>query len=43
MENNNNSVGNCRSIYKNGRPPTKDAYTQVWIKLINQIEKRKAI
>lgn len=43
MENPNNSIGNCCSVYKNGKLPTKEEYTQIWIKLINQIEKGKAI
>ena len=34
-----NSVNN---VYKNGRLPTKEEYTQVWIDMINKIERIKA-
>lgn len=34
---------NCRSIFKNGEVPTAEAYTKVWIDLINALEKRKAL
>ena len=30
------------NIFKNGRIPTKEEYTQAWIKVINQIERNKA-
>lgn len=33
----------CRSFFKNGRLPTVEEYTRVWIKLINEIEKRKYV
>ena len=30
------------NIFKNGRMPTKEEYTKLWIKIINQIEREKA-
>ena len=30
------------NIFKNGRMPTKEEYTKVWIDLINKIEREKA-
>ena len=30
------------NIFKNGKPPTKEEYTNLWIKLINQMERAKA-
>ena len=30
-----------KNIFKNGRMPTKEEYTKLWIKLINQIEREK--
>lgn len=35
----NNSVKN---VFKNGRTPTKEEYTKVWIDMINRIERQKA-
>lgn len=32
----------CKSIFKKGRKPSKQEYTQVWIDLINQIEHRNS-
>lgn len=29
------------NIFKNGRMPTKEEYTKLWIKIINQIEREK--
>lgn len=34
-----NSVTN---VFKNGRMPTREEYTNIWIKLINQMERSKA-
>lgn len=31
-----------RNVFKNGRYPTKDEYTQLWIRLINHLERLKA-
>lgn len=31
-----------RNVFKNGRYPTKEEYTRVWIHLINHIERLKA-
>ena len=34
----------CRSIFKNGdSAPEETTYTQIWIELINQIERAKAV
>lgn len=30
------------NVFKNGRMPTKEEYTNLWIKLINQMEREKA-
>lgn len=30
------------NIFKNGRMPTKEEYTKIWINLINEIERGKA-
>ncbi len=35
----NNAVKN---IFKNGRMPTHEEYTKLWIRMINQIEREKA-
>ena len=31
-----------QNIFKNGRMPTKEEYTKIWIDLINKIEREKA-
>ena len=31
-----------KNVYKNGRIPTKEEYTKIWIDLINKIEREKA-
>ena len=31
-----------KNIFKNGRMPTKEEYTRIWIDLINKIEREKA-
>ena len=30
-----------KNVFKNGRIPTKEEYTKVWIDLINKIEREK--
>ena len=30
------------NVFKNGRIPTKEEYTQIWIRMIKQIEQEKA-
>lgn len=30
------------NVFKNGRMPTKEEYTNLWIKIINQMEREKA-
>lgn len=30
-----------KNIFKYGRMPTKEEYTKLWIKIINQIEREK--
>ena len=30
-----------KNIFKNGTMPTKEEYTKLWIKIINQIEREK--
>ena len=31
-----------KNIFKNGKIPTREEYTSLWIKMINQIERKKA-
>ena len=31
-----------KNVFKNGRMPTNEEYTRIWIKMINQIEREKA-
>ena len=33
--------GTVKNVFKNGRMPTKEEYTKLWIKIINQIEREK--
>lgn len=42
MAEKNQSSDVVKNIYKNGRMPTKDEYTKLWVKMINQIERDKA-
>ena len=30
-----------KNIFKHGRIPTREEYTSLWIKMINQIERKK--
>ena len=32
-----------RNIFKNGMMPTKEEYTKLWIKIINEIEREKSV
>jgi len=39
-----NTDATCTSVFKNGDPaPTSENFTQVWIDLINQIERNKVL
>ena len=38
----NQPSGTVKNVFKNGRMPTKEEYTKVWIDLINKIEREKA-
>ena len=31
-----------KNVFKNGRKPTKEEYTKIWIDMINHIERLKA-
>ena len=31
-----------QNVFKNGQMPTREAYTKVWIEMINHIERLKA-
>lgn len=42
MEKTSDHTDAVRSVFKNGRPPTKEAYTKLWIRLINHSERLKA-
>ena len=33
----------CKSVFHNGAATTKEHYTQVWVRLINQLEKNKSV
>ena len=37
----NQSNGAVKNVFKNGKIPTKEEYTRIWIKMINQIEREK--
>lgn len=38
----NQPSGAVKNVFKNGKTPTKEEYTRIWIKMINQIEREKA-
>ena len=42
MEKSNVPNNSVKNVFKNGRMPTKEEYTKVWIDLINKIEREKA-
>ena len=42
MEERNVSNGSVTNVFKNGRLPTKEEYTKIWIDMINHIERIKA-
>jgi preprotein translocase subunit Sss1 len=42
MEEKKHPVPAVKNIFKNGRIPTREEYTSLWIKMINQIERKKA-
>jgi len=33
----------CKNIFKNGEAVTREEFTQIWIDLINRMEKNKSI
>ena len=33
----------CVSVFKNGTTPDKKSYAQLWVALINQMERSKAV
>lgn len=35
-------TGEVTNVFKNGRLPTKEEYTKIWIDMINRIERQKA-
>lgn len=37
----NQPSGAVKNVFKNGRIPTREEYTRIWIKMINQIEREK--
>ena len=41
MEENIETSGAVQNVFKNGRMPTREEYTQIWIDLINHIERLK--
>ena len=38
----NHPSGAVKNVFKNGKIPTKEEYTRLWIKMINQFEREKA-
>lgn len=42
MEEKNVPSGAVTNVFKNGRMPTKEEYTKIWIDMINHIERLKA-
>ena len=42
MEKSNVPNDSVKNVFKNGRMPTKEEYTKIWIDLINKIEREKA-
>lgn len=42
MEEKTVSTGAVKNVFKNGRMPTREAYTKAWIDMINHIERLKA-
>ena len=42
MEEKKQPVNAVKNVFKNGRVPTREEYTNLWIKMINQIERAKA-
>ena len=42
MEKSNVPNDSVKNVFKNGRMPTKEEYTKIWIELINKIEREKA-
>lgn len=42
MQEKNQPKPTVKSVFKNGRKPTREEYTNLWIKMINQIERAKA-
>lgn len=42
MNDNACSDNNVRNVFKNGKLPSKEEYTQFWIDMINKIERQKA-
>lgn len=42
MEENSVSDSSVKNVFKNGRMPTKEEYTKVWMDLIRQMERLKA-
>ena len=37
------TTAKCKSIFYSGEATTKERYTQVWIRLIDQLEKSKSV
>ena len=42
MEEKKQPVNTVKSVFKYGRMPTREEYTNLWIRMINQIERAKA-
>ena len=42
MEEKKHAVTAVKNVFQTGRKPTREEYTNLWIKMINQIERAKA-
>lgn len=42
MDENSRPENPVKNVFRNGRMPTREEYTQFWIRMINRIEREKA-
>ena len=41
MEEKSAAAGAVRNVFKDGQMPTREEYTRVWIRMVNQMERLK--
>ena len=41
MEEKKQAYSAVKSVFRNGRKPTREEYTNLWIRMINEIERKK--